>query len=514
MNNTGDPHAIPDPALGIVEVSGTEDADIDAPEAWDLTTGSSAVKIGILDTGVDCRGAGNPAGSLEFADGKCVEEVNFVSDEEPSLLDWIGHGTHVAGIAAATTDNGIGVAGVGWNSSIGSLKTCFQYYYCPYPELCEYYTVIIGVCPVSASANAIQYAADNGYHVINMSYASDEMVGGEPVSYGNYSQAEADAVSNAWNAGVVLVAAAGNEGTDTPLYPAAYPEVIAVGATDHDDNIPDFSSFGNSWVSLMAPGENIFSTVPNDFCIFYADILGLEFDPDSDACLDWYSGTSMASPHVAGAAALVWAYIYPGDLGDPGNCVDADGVTPCNQIVRQRLESGADAFGALGQNMQAWSQHGRLNLHGALTAAAEPPPPPPPPPPPEPELPSEPSGLSAGMVEDGGDQSAVLGWSHDGINVTGFDIERSTRHPKNGKITSVVEIQNIDTDLSLAYTDEVPSGTYLYRVRARNGAGVSAWSEASIEVVINDAGGGQGVVEKAAASLTSRMCRRQAQSSV
>jgi len=484
LNNTGQLHAISDPNVGIVEVTGTPDADIDAPQAWDITTGSAAVKIGILDTGVDCRGAGNPAGSLEFANGKCVEQVNFVADEEPSLLDYIGHGTHVAGIAAATTNNGIGIAGVGWNSSVGNLKTCFQYYYCPYPELCDIYYLIVGVCPVSASASAIQYAADNGYHVINMSYASDEFdASGEPVSYGNYSATEAQAVTNAWNSGVVMVAAAGNEGTDTQLYPAAYPEVIAVGATDHDDNVPDFSSFGSSWVSLMAPGENIFSTVPNDFCVFYAEILGLVFDPDSDACLDWYSGTSMASPHVAGAAALVWAQLFAASLADPGSCTDADGVTPCNLAVRQRLENGADVTGALGQNMLAWSQHGRLNVAAALQAGGGEPPPP------DPVMPAMPFGVTVQAVDDAtGNQSALLDWNHDLVNVTGFDIERSALNPKNGKVTSVVVM---DAGLSLAFTDDVASGTYLYRLRSRNDTVMSAWTD-PIEQVVSDSATGSG----------------------
>ncbi|ANG65179.1 hypothetical protein A8C75_09205 [Marinobacterium aestuarii] len=484
LNNTAQLHAIPDPVTGIAEVRGSQDADIDAPEGWDISTGSANVKIGILDTGVDCRSASNPVGSLEFDAGKCVEQVNFVAAEE-GLLDFIGHGTHVAGIAAAATDNGIGVAGVGWNSSVGNLKTCFQYYYCPYPELCEYYTVIIGVCPVSASAEAIQYAADNGYHVINMSYASDEFdVNGDPVSYGQYSQAEADAVANAWDAGVVMVAAAGNEGTNTPLYPAAYPQVIAVGATDHDDNIPDFSSFGSSWVSLMAPGEYILSTVPNEFCIFYADILGVEFDPESDACLDWYSGTSMASPHVAGAAALVWAHFFSASLTDPGNCMDTNGVTPCNQAVRQHLEGGADTAGALGQNMLAWSMNGRLNLHGALMASVEPPPPPPPPPV---VVPLSPSLLVATVVPDSaGGESVELTWEQDGL-ITGFDIERDKLNTKRGTVTGTASWAVAPSPL--AYADDVGSGRYLYRIRARNGDEVSAWVELAGYVDVTDGGG-------------------------
>ncbi|UTW13540.1 S8 family serine peptidase [Marinobacterium rhizophilum] len=377
LNNTGQVHTYPDPLIGAVPVTGSPDADIDAPEAWDLYQGNPAVKIAILDTGVDCRDvATNPQGSIEFdtATGKCSEQVSFVEQYSPTVLDVVGHGSHVAGIAAAQTDNDIGIAGVGWHSSVGSLKACFEYAYYPFPGI-DYY-VIVGVCPVSASAAAITYAADQGYHVINMSYASDLVdADGEPAGIGGANPAEASAVAYAWSKGAVLVAAAGN-GNDTALvYPAAYPEVIAVGATDRYDDRASFSTFGNNWVSLLAPGDNIISTIQNDLCIFYAEILGLFFDPDNDACLDWFSGTSMASPHVAGAAALVWGYLFETQLGDPQLCSDAQGAG-CNQVVRTMLEGGADTTGALGQNMLAWSQHGRLNLYGALTAVSEPPPPP------------------------------------------------------------------------------------------------------------------------------------------
>ena len=356
LNNTGQP--LTDPLTGNRINDAVEDADIDAPEGWDITTGDAAVKIAILDTGIDCS-------SLEHA-GKCVEQVSFVSDYSNTLEDIVQHGTHVAGIAAANTNNGIGVAGVGWNSSIGNLKTCFQYEYAPYPWLPEY-TVTTGVCPVSASAAAITYAADHGYHVINMSYGSDLIdVNGEPLGIPSQPNAETTAVSYAWNHGVVLVAAAGNDGTTTQIYPAANGEVIAVGATNRFDNLAFFSSFGSDWVSMLAPGENILSTVPVYVCVFYADILAEPYDPATEGCLTWNSGTSMASPHVAGAAALVWAHLFPGQA--PQTCVSQSGV-PCNAVVRSHLENGANATGALDQNFLAWSQHGRLNLYSALAIA-------------------------------------------------------------------------------------------------------------------------------------------------
>ncbi|MGR9117202.1 MAG: S8 family serine peptidase, partial [Gammaproteobacteria bacterium] len=442
LDNTG--QLLTDPEIGVQSLFGANDADIDAPEGWDISTGDSRVIIAMLDTGVDC------ASNLDIS-GKCVYEQNFVLPYSSTTADLVSHGTHTAGIAAANTDNQIGIAGVGWNSSIANLKVCYEYAYdlCP-PFGC---TVITGVCPVSASADAISFAADNDYHIINMSYASDEINPdtGDPIGVSSPSNAESDAVSYAWGRGVVLVAAAGNSNNTTKVYPAALPEVIAVAAVDRYDDRASFSTFGNNWVSMLAPGENILSTVPTDLCVFYAEIIGFPFNPVTDACLDWYSGTSMASPHVAGAAALVWADLFADQLDlSPSTCTDSDN-TPCNAVVRARLESGADKNGALGQNFLAWAYSGRLNLAGALGN------------PPTPALPPA-IPTNVGAV-DNTDGTATVNWVDKSDNETGFESER-IKLRKNGSWSgATILLAGADSE---SLTDASGTGTFQYRVRAIN----------------------------------------------
>ena len=295
---------------------GIADADIDAPEGWSITHGSPNIRIAILDSGVYCSHAD--------LDSKCVEQTSFVGQHGSPPDDIIGHGTHVAGIAAAETDNGVGIAGVAWEASIGSLKVCYEDY------TLAILGIIQGVCDDADIAAAIIYAAQNGYDVINMSLAGPQ-----------FSQTLLNAVNYAWNQGVVIVAGAGNGYSTEKLYPAAYDNVIAVAATDYFDNLAYFSTFGD-WVSVLAPGHTILSTVPNELCNMQPN--------DPEGCHDWKSGTSMATPHVAGIAAMLLAHLR--------------GLT--NAQVRSSIENSAEEVGALGQNFLAWVQHGRVNLYEAL----------------------------------------------------------------------------------------------------------------------------------------------------
>jgi thermitase len=228
-------------------------ARVEATLAWGVTRGSSTIRIAILDTGIDAgHGDINP---------KVVAARNFTTS--PTVNDRNGHGTHVAGIAAAVTNNGRGIAGLGFDSVLMNGKVLGDN----------------GSGTWSWVASGIIWAADNGARVINMS------LGGT-----SHSATVEDAVNYAWGRGVVLVAAAGNSNTSTLTYPAAYVNVIAVAATDRNDARATFSNFG-VWVDVAAPGVDILSTFPRS--------------GRSDR-YHWMSGTSMASPFVAGLAGLVW----------------------------------------------------------------------------------------------------------------------------------------------------------------------------------------------------------------
>ena len=235
--------------------TGTVDADIDAQDAWKVTTGSS-VAVAILDTGID--------ESHPDLAGKVIQSQNF--SNSPSVDDFFGHGTHVSGIVAANTNNTTGTAGVCPDCTLLNVKVLGD----------------TGSGSYSGIASGITWAADNGAKVINMS------LGGSARS----STLEA-AVKYAWSKGVVIVAAAGNSGNPMKIYPGSYTNVIAVASTNNKDKKSNFSSYG-SWVDVAAPGENIFSLLPT-----HSSVMGTNYG--------FASGTSMATPMTAGEAALIWS---------------------------------------------------------------------------------------------------------------------------------------------------------------------------------------------------------------
>ena len=241
---------------------GTLGDDIDAPLGWALDRGSSSVRIAIVDTGIDP--------SQPDVSARVVASTTIAANHGDTA-DRIGHGTAVAGVAAAIPNNHIGIAGVAYNASLVNVKV-----------FADSSGGDSAAC--SAVASGIVAAVHARARVINVS-------SGGPMPCPLLEQAAA----LAWSRGDVVVAAAGNAGTTAPIYPAAYDDVVSVGATNAFDRPASFSSRGSSWVDLSAPGVNILSTAPT-----YANRLG-----PTDLGLD--SGTSVAAPMVSGAAALLFA---------------------------------------------------------------------------------------------------------------------------------------------------------------------------------------------------------------
>jgi subtilisin family serine protease/subtilisin-like proprotein convertase family protein len=285
LNNTG-------------QTGGTADADIDAPEAWDVTTGSHDTIVAVIDTGVDYTHpdlAANmwtnpgeiPGNGIDDDGNGYVDDIHgydFVNHDGDPMDDHF-HGTHVAGTIGAVGNDGQGIAGVNWHVQIMALK----------------FLDASGGGYSSDAIAALNYAVANGAVVSNNSWGG-----------GSYSAAFQTAIQNARAKGHIFVAAAGNDGSNndtSPFYPASYnvDNVISVAATDHTDSLAYFSNYGASTVDLAAPGVNIYSTFPTKQTQAMKDE---GFGPNYGTI----SGTSMATPHVTGVVALVrsahpdWTY--------------------------------------------------------------------------------------------------------------------------------------------------------------------------------------------------------------
>lgn len=279
------------------QTGGSAGADVSAPEGWEINTGSEAITLAIVDTGVDV--------THEDLKDNIVPGYDFYNDDaDPS--DDHGHGTFVAGIAAAQTHNEVGIAGVCWHCRIMPIKVLNNN----------------GFGSLSTVAQGIVYAVEHGAQVINLSLGSAKL-----------SSVIQDAVAFANSQGVSIVAGVGNHGTPPIHYPAKLPETIAVGATDHNDIRWSNSAYGAE-LDLMAPGRNILSTFFNNLYIF-AD------------------GTSMATPFVTGAVGLLKSL-----------CPQ---ITP--EEIRSVLKETADDLGPVGwdeeygagrlniETMLAFAQH-------------------------------------------------------------------------------------------------------------------------------------------------------------
>jgi subtilisin family serine protease len=270
LNNTG-------------QSGGLRDADIDAPEAWNTTTGSRDVVIAVIDTGVDynhpdlkanmwTNPGETPGDNIDNDKNGFVDDVygyDFANNDA-NPMDDDDHGTHVAGTIGAVGNNGTGVVGVSWNVSLMAVK-------------------FLGPRG-GTTANAIksvQYVTNMRKAGVNI-VASNNSWGG-----GAFNQSLKDAIDEGGKAGILFVAAAGNESNDndeSPVFPTSYDSqsIISVAATDRRNRLANFSNYGETSVDIGAPGVDIYSTVPNNR-------------------YDSYSGTSMAAPQVTGAIALLAA---------------------------------------------------------------------------------------------------------------------------------------------------------------------------------------------------------------
>ncbi|MHC4154421.1 MAG: S8 family serine peptidase [Planctomycetota bacterium] len=306
LNNTGQMY----PASGKYNYPpGTPDCDIDAPEAWDIETGSWEVIIAVVDTGVDY--SHRDLDDNMWTDGSGHHGYDFINNDNDPMDDR-GHGTHCAGTIAAEGDNGLDIAGVCWNAKIMALK----------------FLGSDGRGDTEDAVLAFYYAVENGAEVVSNSWGG-----------GDHSHAAQEAIDYAYSQGVIMVASAGNGDTDEPQYPAYYNHMISVAATDSDDQKAGFSNYGD-WVDIAAPGVDVLSLRAS------GTSMGTTYDEYTTIA----SGTSMACPHVAGACVILLS-IYPETSVDE---------------MRDILQDAADPIAP------GICQSGRLNLRQAALQIIKP----------------------------------------------------------------------------------------------------------------------------------------------
>lgn len=393
------------------------DKDIDAPEAWDLTQGSSNVVVAVIDTGIDYghedlsanmwRNPGEIPGNGIDDDGNGFRDDvygwDFCNDDSDPYDD-NSHGTHCAGTIGAVGNNGIGVAGVNWGVKLMAVKTMNAG----------------GSGYISDAIDAVYYATRRGVRLTSNSWG-----------YYGWLQSMKDAIDNAGTSNILFVAAAGNELNDNetnPCYPSSFDSanIISVAATDADDDLAWFSNYGKNTVDLGAPGVGIYSTVPTAQGK-YASL----------------SGTSMATPHVAGVAALVAAY-SPALMAAQ---------------IKQRILDNTDRSSTLsGKTVTG----GRLNAYKSLSGV----------------VPLEPPAAPSVLTATPYTSRVELGWTDNATNETAFVVERRSGSSGFTSIATLAANATSRTD-----TNVMGGVTYVYRVKATNAAGSSAYSpEASATV--------------------------------
>lgn len=398
---------------------GTADADIDAPEAWEIFTGSSDITIAVIDTGIDYGHTDlqsniwtNPG---EIGGGKETDGID--NDGNGKIDDWHGwdfvnsdnnpmddnsHGTHVAGIAGASGNNETNVAGVCWNVKLMPVKAYDAY----------------GYGNTARDIAAIDYAISLDAQVINASWGSY-----------SYSAALYQAIERAMTSGILFVAAAGNDSYNnntTPLYPSSYDidNIISVLATTDTDTLSAFSNYGSYSVDLGAPGGedatqngyNILSTIPNNQTSKKA-------------------GTSMATPFVSGGSALV--------LGQRPTIDWWQAKT----IILKSVDTKSALVGKA-------RTYGRLNVLNVLNYST-------------PVLPDAPTDLEGAAFENGDFYDIQLTWTDNSNNESGFKIYMQT--------TPIIfaELARTGANVTTFWLTEVGSGTYTFYVRAFRADGES-----------------------------------------
>jgi Subtilase family/FG-GAP-like repeat/Domain of unknown function DUF11 len=303
---------------------------VDAPAAWNTNTGAGVI-VAVVDTGIDYNHpdiASNvwintkeiPGNGIDDDHNGYIDDVrgwDFIGatyddpQQSNNPIDGNGHGTHVAGTIAAVGNNGIGVVGVAWNAQVMAVKGLDN----------------TGTGIDSTLGPAILYAANNGADIISASWGST-----------SYSQTIAEAITYAYDLGAVIVVAAGNNSEDAlSFYPAALPNVITVAASDPYDNLASFSNYGSK-IDVAAPGVDILSLQAS----------GTALGPVVSPGYIRLSGTSMATPHVSGLAALILS----------------QNATYSNEDVRQVLRVSATDVGPPGYDLTFG--YGRVNAQAAL----------------------------------------------------------------------------------------------------------------------------------------------------
>jgi subtilisin family serine protease len=376
---------------------------ISAPSAWDVTTGTGAVVVGVVDSGVDYNHpdlAANIWSNSGVINGCPANTRGFNAITRTcDPMDDNNHGTHVSGTIGAVGNNATGVAGVNWTTRIMGLKTL---------DSTGSGTTANAIAAIDWAVTAKQ--AGVNVRVLNASWGSN-----------NFSQALLDEINKAATNDILFVAAAGNDNVNndvTPNYPSGYgtPNKIAVAATTSTDGLASFSNYGANSVDLGAPGASILSTTRNN-------------------TYSTFSGTSMATPHVSGAAALI--------------------LSACSQAtvngVKSLILSNVDPLASLSGKVNTG---GRLNVNKAIQSCSVPP---------------APANLSATAVSV---SQINLTWTDQSANETGFQVERKT-----GAGGTYAQIGTTAANTTTYNDTGLAEGTmYFYRVRAINGNGNSAYS--------------------------------------